>query len=80
LSPKVKTLRSSLLIIDLRTKPVERGKSVTATPANPWAEMTQPSETSTTGVESHPSGWWKAVDGNWYPPETNLQPTKARYE
>jgi hypothetical protein len=43
----------------------------TTTPANPWGDVIETRETSTTAAETHPSGWWQASDGNWYPPETH---------
>ena len=30
------------------------------------------------GAVSHPSGWWKASDGNWYPPDQ--QPGVAEHD
>jgi hypothetical protein len=29
------------------------------------------------GAVTHPSGWWKASDGNWYPPDQQPGATKT---
>jgi hypothetical protein len=39
--------------------------------------MTQMSPPNAPSEPSHPTGWWLASDGKWYPPQGNLPPPPA---
>jgi hypothetical protein len=38
---------------------------------NQWGGLPEPPVRTSSQPESHPSGWWQASDGNWYPPQTH---------
>jgi hypothetical protein len=73
LSPKVKTSKTLHSHNQLKDQTIREREAVTRTPTNPWSEVTEP-PSSNIGADSHPSGWWKASDGNWYPPERHPHP------